>query len=120
MGIAILVIFSIGLYQAGKWVVFKAIPKRDEVATATVSGVAVAQQAQPEAVTVVEQSWTGYEAPTFVRRGLPFPVLTEKKKAKRVRKPKLKAAPAPVEDAFPMGDWTLFANTEGDHHVTTH
>jgi hypothetical protein len=121
MGIAILVIFSIGLYQAGKWVVFKALPKRDDVVSTTdFSVTAAAQQVQPEAVTTVEQSWAGYEAPTFVRRGLPFPVLMEKVKKKRVRKSKLKAVPAPEEDLFPMGDWTLFANHEGDHHVTTH
>lgn len=120
MGIAILVIFSIGLYQAGKWVAFKALPKRD-VAAATDSCVAaVTQQVQSEAATPVKQSWAGYEAPTFVRRGMPFPVLVKKVKAKRVRKPKLNAAPAPLEEAFPMGDWTLFANTEGGNHVTTH
>ena len=119
MGIAILVIFSIGLYQAGKWVVFKAIPSRDAAIATEVVAVS-AQSVQSEVAVSVEQSWAGYEAPTFVRRGMPFPVLKEKVKAKRVRKPKLKAAPAPVGDVFPMGDWTLFANIEGDHHVTAH
>lgn len=120
MGIAILVIFSIGLYHVGKWAFFKALPQRD-VAAATDSCVAAAaQQVQSEAATPVEQSWAGYEAPTFVRRGMAYPVLAKKGKAKRVRKPKLKAAVAPLEEAFPMGDWTLFANIEGDHHVTTH
>lgn len=119
MGIAILVIFSIGLYQAGKWVVFKAIPSRDAAIATEVVAVS-AQSVQSEVAVSVEQNWAGYEAPTFVRRGMPFPVLKEKVKAKRVRKPKLKTAPAPVGDVFPMGDWTLFANIERDHHVTAH
>jgi hypothetical protein len=118
MGIAILVIFSIGLYQVGKWAVFKAIsPSTVAAKTETV----VMETSQPvQAAVSVEQSWVGFEAPTFVRRGMPFPVLKEKAKRKRAKKPKLEAAPAPLEEAFPMGDWTLFANTEGDHHVTTH
>ena len=113
MGIAILVIFSIGLYQAGKWVVFRAVPSTEVVAVST-------HPVQTEVAVSVEQNWAGYEAPTFVRRGLPYPVLTKKVKTKRVRKPKLKATPAPMEDVFPMGDWTLFANIEGDRHVTAH
>jgi len=34
-----------------------------------------------------EQNWAGFETPTFIRRGIAFPVLTEKKK-KRIRKTK--------------------------------
>jgi len=34
-----------------------------------------------------EPNWAGFETPTFIRRGIPFPVLTEKKK-KRIRKTK--------------------------------
>ncbi len=34
-----------------------------------------------------EPSWAGLETPTFIRRGIAFPVLTEKKK-KRIRKTK--------------------------------
>lgn len=117
MGIAILVIFSIGLYQVGKWAVFKAISPSAVAETEMV----VMETSQPvQAAVLVEQSWVGFEAPTFVRRGMPFPVLKEKAKRKRAKKPKLEAAPAPLEEAFPMGDWTLFANIEGDHHVTTH
>ena len=119
MGIAILVIFSIGLYHVGKWLVSKAIPPLD-VARATEVVAVSAQSVQSEVAVSVEQNWAGYEAPTFVRRGMPFPALKEKVKAKRVRKPKLKTAPAPVGDVFPMGDWTLFANIEGDRHVTAH
>lgn len=118
MGIAILVIFSIGLYQAGKWAVFKAISPR--TATAKDEAVVMESSQSVQSEVSVEQSWVGFEAPTFVRRGMPFPVLKEKAKRKRAKKPKLEAAPAPLEEAFPMGDWTLFANIEGDHHVTTH
>jgi len=34
-----------------------------------------------------EPNWAGLETPTFIRRGIAFPVLTEKKK-KRIRKTK--------------------------------
>ena len=34
-----------------------------------------------------EPNWAGFETPTFIRRGIAFPVLTEKKK-KRIRKTK--------------------------------
>ncbi len=34
-----------------------------------------------------EPNWADFETPTFIRRGIPFPVLTEKKK-KRIRKTK--------------------------------
>jgi hypothetical protein len=34
-----------------------------------------------------EPSWAGLETPTFIRRGIAFPVLTEKKK-KRIRRTK--------------------------------
>lgn len=34
-----------------------------------------------------ESNWASFETPTFIRRGLAFPVLTEKKK-RRVRKAK--------------------------------
>lgn len=118
MGVAILVIFSIGLYQVGKWSVFKAISKRTVTAKAEA---VVMETSQPvQAAVSVEQSWAGYEVPTFVRHGMPFPVLEKKAKRKRASKPKLKAAPAPLEETFPMGDWTLFTKIEGENHVTTH
>lgn len=118
MGIAILVIFSIGLYQVGKWAVFKGIPSRTATAKAETAVMETTQQVQSAAL--VELNWAAYEVPTFVRRGIPFPVLTEKVKKKRVRKSKPKAASAPEEELFPMGDWTLFAKMEGENHVTTH
>jgi hypothetical protein len=34
-----------------------------------------------------EPNWAGFEIPTFIRRGIPFPVLTGKKK-KRIRRTK--------------------------------
>lgn len=117
MGIAILIIFSIGLYQVGKWVVLAFLKKRNVAAATEVCVASVTQQVQPSRV----ESWASYETPTFLRRGMPYPVLAKKEKAKRrARKPKqLKAAPAPTEESFPMGDWTLFA-TEGENHVTAH
>jgi len=111
MGIAILVIFSIGLYQLGKWV-WGRFNKKPLAVVATEA----TQQALPEVST--EQNWVGYEAPTFVRRGMPFPVLTAKVKTKRARKQKV-AAP-PEEDSFPMGDWTLFAKHDGGENHATH
>lgn len=111
MGIAILIIFSIGLYQVGKWSLGRFINKpRAVVATEAT------QSVQSEVLIV--PNWAGYEAPTFVRRGMPFPVLTKKVKAKRARKPK--PALNPEVDSFPMGDWTLFAKFEGENHGATH
>lgn len=40
-----------------------------------------------------EQNWAGLETPTFIRRGIAFPVLTEKKK-KRIRRAKSVDVPA--------------------------
>jgi len=40
-----------------------------------------------------EPNWAGFETPTFIRRGIPFPVLTEKKK-KRIRRTKAVGTPA--------------------------
>lgn len=40
-----------------------------------------------------EPSWAGLETPTFIRRGIPFPVLAEKKK-KRIRRTKAVGTPA--------------------------
>ena len=42
-----------------------------------------------------EPNWAAFETPTFIRRGIPFPVLTEKKK-KRIRRAKVVDAPACV------------------------
>ncbi len=42
-----------------------------------------------------EQNWAGLDTPTFIRRGIAFPVLTEKKK-KRIRKTKTVDTPACV------------------------
>lgn len=109
MGIAILVIISIGLYQIGKWALGRFIEK-PRAALATVA----TQSVQSEVSS--EPNWAVYEAPTFVRRGLPFPVLTVKAKARRVRKPK--AALNPQVESVSMGDWTLFSTCEGEIHAT--
>ena len=42
-----------------------------------------------------EPSWAGLDTPTFIRRGIAFPVLAEKKK-KRIRRAKDVDAPACV------------------------
>lgn len=39
-----------------------------------------------------EPNWADFETPTFIRRGIPFPVLTEKKK-KRIRRTKVVGTP---------------------------
>ena len=108
MGIAILVIFSIGLYSVGKWAWGRFINKpRPAVATEAT------QSVQSEVSS--EFNWAALEVPTFVRRGMPFPVLTKKVKARRVRK--TKAAISPEVDSFPTGDWNLFAKFEGENHA---
>jgi len=93
--IAILAVFAIFLYQAGKWVVFKAIPSRTKAKAGKHADVA-----EPPLLVVTVEDWERYETPTFIRRGIPFPVLKEKarREAKR-RKPK-QTAP---------GDWILLA-----------
>lgn len=109
MGIAILVIFSTGLYQIGKWVWGKFINKPRAIATTEPT-----QQALP--IVSTEPNWDGYEAPTFARRGMPLPVLTAKVKAKRVRKSK--AAPTPEVESYQMGNRVLFSKFERDNHAT--
>jgi hypothetical protein len=109
MGIAILAIFSIGLFQIGKWASSRFINKpRAALATEATQSVQSEVSSEP--------NWSGYEAPTFVRRGLPFPVLTVKAKARRMRK--TKAALNPEVESFPTGDWTLFSAGEGEIHAT--
>lgn len=109
MGIAVLLIFSIGLYQIGKWALGRFFNKL-RAALATIA----TQSVQSEVSS--EPNWSGFEVPTFVRRGFPFPVLTVKAKARRVRKTKV--ALNPEVESFPQGDWSLFSASEGENHAT--
>ena len=74
MGIVILLMLAWAVYSAIRAVVVFIKPRmRAKPATRT-----------PAASMPNEPNWAELETPTFIRRGLPFPVLTEKKK--RVRK----------------------------------
>ncbi|MBK8570466.1 MAG: hypothetical protein IPN81_11255 [Nitrosomonadales bacterium] len=74
MGIVILLMLAWALYSAIRAVVVFIKPRmRAKPATRT-----------PAASMPNEPNWAELETPTFIRRGLAFPVLTEKKK--RVRK----------------------------------
>lgn len=74
MGIFILLILAWALYSVIRAVVVFIKPRmRAKPATKT-----------PAASMPNEPNWTDLETPTFIRRGLAFPVLTEKKQ--RVRK----------------------------------
>jgi hypothetical protein len=74
MGIIILVMLAWALYSAIRAVVVFIMPRmRAKLATRT-----------PAASMPNEPNWAELETPTFIRRGLAFPVLTEK--TKRVRK----------------------------------
>ncbi len=74
MGIFILLMLAWALYSAIRAVGLFIKPRMSaKPATKT-----------PAASMPNEQNWTELETPTFIRRGLAFPVLTEKKQ--RVRK----------------------------------
>ena len=74
MGIFILVLLVWAVYSAIRaMVIFIKSRMRAKLATRT-----------PAASMPNEPNWAELETPTFIRRGLAFPVLTEKKK--RVRK----------------------------------
>ncbi|MFZ1545697.1 MAG: hypothetical protein WAT12_01130 [Candidatus Nitrotoga sp.] len=74
MGIVILIMLAWAVYSAIRAVVVFIKPRmRAKPATRT-----------PAASMPKEPNWAELETPTFIRRGLAFPVLTEKKK--RVRK----------------------------------
>ena len=74
MGIFILVMLVWAVYSAIRaMVIFIKSRMRAKLATRT-----------PAASMPNEPNWAELETPTFIRRGLAFPVLTEKKK--RVRK----------------------------------
>jgi hypothetical protein len=77
MGIVILVMLALALYSAIRAVVVFIKPRmRAKPATRT-----------PAASMPNEPNWADLETPTFIRRGIAFPVLTEKKK-KRIRRTK--------------------------------
>ena len=77
MGIFILLMMAWAVYSAIRAVVVFIKP-RIKAKFATRTQVATMPN---------EPNWAGFETPTFIRRGIPFPVLTEKKK-KRIRKTK--------------------------------
>ncbi|WP_239190585.1 hypothetical protein [Candidatus Nitrotoga sp. HW29] len=80
MGIFILVMLAWAVYSAIRAVVVFIKPRmRAKPATRT-----------PAASMPNEPDWAGLETPTFIRRGLVFPVLTVKKQ--RVRKKKIQVA----------------------------
>ncbi len=77
MGIFILLMMAWAFYSAIRAVVVFIKPRiKAKLATRA-----------PAASMPNEPNWAGFETPTFIRRGIPFPVLTEKKK-KRIRKTK--------------------------------
>jgi len=77
MGIFILLMLAWAVYSAIRAMVVFIKPRiKAKFATRT-----------PAATMPNEPNWAGFETPTFIRRGIPFPVLIEKKK-KRIRKTK--------------------------------
>jgi hypothetical protein len=80
MGILILLMLAWAVHSAIRVVVVFIKPRmRAKPATRTLAA------SMPN-----EPNWAGLEIPTFIRRGLAFPVLTEKKQ--RVRKKKIQVA----------------------------
>ena len=78
MGIFILLMMAWAVYSAIRAVVVFIKP-RIKAKLATRTQVATMPN---------EQNWAGFEIPTFIRRGIPFPVLIGKKK-KRIRRTKV-------------------------------
>jgi len=77
MGIFILLIMAWAVYSAIRAVIAFIKPRiKTKLATRT-----------PAASMPNQPNWAGLETPTFIRRGIPFPVLTEKRK-KRIRRTK--------------------------------
>jgi hypothetical protein len=77
MGIFILLMLAWAVYSAIRAVVAHIEPRiKTKPATRTLAA------SMPN-----ESNWAGLETPTFIRRGIAFPVLTEKKK-KRIRRTK--------------------------------
>ena len=77
MGIFILLMLAWAVYSAIRAVVAHIEPRiKTKPATRTLAA------SMPN-----ESNWAAFETPTFIRRGIPFPVLIEKKK-KRIRKTK--------------------------------
>jgi len=108
MGIAILVIFSLGLFQLCKALFLYFKPR----VAVTTEAAETAKSTQSEVSS--EPNWSSYEIPTFIRRGLPSPVLIKKVKAKRVRKPKF--ALNQMGEPSSLGDENLLSTSEGDNH----
>ena len=77
MGIFILLMMAWAVYSAIRGVVVFIKPR-----------IKAKLAAKPQSASLPnEPNWAGLEAPTFIRRGIAFPVLAEKKK-KRIRKTK--------------------------------
>ena len=82
MGIFILLMLAWAVYSAIRAVVAFIKPRVKAK---------LAAKAQPASMPN-EPNWVGLETPTFIRRGIAFPVLTEMKK-KRIRRAKAVDAP---------------------------
>lgn len=91
MGIIILVILALGCLSAIRAVVVFIKPR---IKAKSITHSVAIQSAVPVAPTVLNcPNWKGFETPAFIRRGLSYPKLTEKKQ-KRVRKAKTKLVTA--------------------------
>jgi len=82
MGIIILFIFAFGIFSLLREL-YRGVAKRFLTAKAPAK----------TSYSVQEKDWEGYDNPTFIRRDIAFPVLTEKK---RNRKPRIAQVQLPV------------------------
>jgi hypothetical protein len=90
MGILILAVLAMGVVSTVRWMISVSAPrfKRSTVSNIVKSSSRLAQSVvEPEAQ--MEIDFSDFETPSFLRRGLQYPVLTEKKLG---RKRKLKPA----------------------------
>ena len=86
MGILILAILAMGTYTIIRWIVAYLAPCIKRIKTIPVS-------ASPSVAIPVKAVWDGLDEPAFLRRGIQYPVLTEKKRGRtRKAKPVIAAA----------------------------
>lgn len=86
MGILILAVLALGIYSIIRWMVAYIAPRMKRINT--MSATASTTVAIP-----VKAVWEGLDEPAFLRRGIQYPVLTEKKRG-RARKAKTVIAAA--------------------------
>lgn len=86
MGILILAVLAMGTYTFIRWIAAYLVLCINRIKTIPVN-------ASPSVAIPVKAVWEGLDEPAFLRRGIQYPVLTEKKRGRtRKAKPVIAAA----------------------------